>query len=516
MFRAVIPAKSFESFKFLIYISSFFHLILFYSLFYQNNQEKDNIIQFFFYLFLFVAIFQSIYSYLQLSGLLSNSHLFFKIGGTTGNPNVLATFLSLVWVYGFNHLLFSSKSKSRELYLLFASLSFIFPVIILLQCRTAWLSLLTGCVAGLFFRFRLHNYFKRKITWIYLLGIVILLSFSFSKLYSFKQNSADGRLYIWKLTTEMILKKPLLGYSFNRFEKEYNLYQANYFASLPENEKNFNRSFYTETCCNDFLEITFETGITGLTLFILVFYSAAKCFFRNLKTEKHNGHSVAAFSSLITFCLISLVNYNTVLPFSMLFLAFLLAVISLPEKKVYNFRGYKILGIACCIGLFFLGLREYNACNAQLKLKKLLEEKTAKKEFPEESKDIRNKLYPSGFALFAYSSFLSRYGLEKESLYELEKAKTVSSNYNIYIALGKRYTQEKRFKEAIEHFETAINMMPLLILPRYQLLMLYHQTGNTEAAKRQAALILDIQPVKESEDILKVKEKAKQYLNEYP
>ncbi|MCL2649542.1 MAG: O-antigen ligase family protein [Candidatus Azobacteroides sp.] len=470
----------------------------------------------FFYSFLFVAIFQSGYAYLQLAGLLSNPHSFFKMGGTIGNPNVLATFLSLILVYGFTYLLFSSKIKYKERCWLLMAFCFIFPVIILSQCRTAWLSLFVGFGVGLFFRFRMWSYFRHKTTWICLCVAIGLLSFASLKLYAFKQDSADGRLYIWKLTTEMILKKPLSGYGFNRFEREYNLYQASHFASLPDKEKNFNRSLYTETCCNDFIETTFELGVIGLLLFILIFFYAFKCFFKNLKIEKYDGHNMAAFASLIAFLLISLVNYNTVVPFSLLFLAFLLAVIPLPEKKIYSIKGYKILGLACCIGLSFLWIKEYDACKAQWKLEKMLEKETTKEEFLRESKDIREKLYPSGVNRSAYASILARTGFIRESLYELEEAKKVYSNYHMYIALGKCYTWEKRLKEAIEHFEIATNMAPLLILPRYRLLRLYHQAGNLEAAKRQATLILDIQPVKESEDILNVKEKAKQYLNTYP
>ena len=513
LFQSAISIRSFESIKALIYVFSFFHLILLYSFFHRDRLQKGNMISMFFYSFGFTAIFQSGYAYLQLAGLLNNPHSIFKMGGTIGNPNVLATFLSLILVYGFTYILFSTENKSKERYWLLTAFCFILPIILLSRCRTAWLSLLVGCNVSLFFRFRLWSYFRYKFTWICFIGAIGLFSFALSKLYTFKQESADGRLYIWRLTTEMIFEKPIFGYGFNQYEKEYNLYQANHFASLPEKEKNFNRSLYTETCYNDFMETTLESGIIGLILFILIFFYAFKYFFRNLKVEKCKEHNTAVSSSLIAFCLISLVNYNTVLPFSMLFFAFLLSVISLPEKKVYDIKGYKALGIAWCIGLGGWGMKEYDACKTQLELKILLEEKITKKEFLEESRIIEKKLYPSGVNMFTYASILSRYGLEEESVYELEEAKKVSSNYNIYNALGKRYAREKRFNEAIKHFEIATNMMPLLILPRYWLLKLYNQTGNIEAARTQATLILDIQPAKKSEDILNVKEKAKQYLD---
>lgn len=55
--------------------------------------------------------------------------------------------------------------------------------------------------------------------------IVIPLS---SQLYNAKKASADGRKLIWKLSAQMIPEKPLTGYGYGFFEKEYNLHQANY------------------------------------------------------------------------------------------------------------------------------------------------------------------------------------------------------------------------------------------------------------------------------------------------
>lgn len=52
-------------------------------------------------------------------------------------------------------------------------------------------------------------------------------------LYFVKKDSADGRILIWQCSAHMFADKPLLGYGIGGFQREYMLYQAEYFRNHP-------------------------------------------------------------------------------------------------------------------------------------------------------------------------------------------------------------------------------------------------------------------------------------------
>jgi O-antigen ligase len=322
-----------------IWILSFAHLLLLFAFFRRKNESQREKMCIIFSFFLITAVFQSLYAYSQLAGLTGNLYAHFAVGGTMGNPNIQAIFLSLVLVYALNEL-FWMKKKRKYPYLLTVSVVIILPVVVISQCRTAWLSLFVGVIAGICIRYNLFALLKKRLTWLtflVLLGMIVLGGY---KLYRFKQPSADGRLYIWKLTTRMISRNPLQGYGFNAFEKEYNLYQANYFDQLPDNEKRYDCNLYAKNAFNDFLENGLEMGISGMLLFLSIFFFAVKDYSRQSSDQKNPS----AFCSLLAWIVIALFNYNQTVPFNMLFLSFVLAALTM-KNSCRSFLLNKIIAL---------------------------------------------------------------------------------------------------------------------------------------------------------------------------
>jgi tetratricopeptide (TPR) repeat protein len=106
-----------------------------------------------------------------------------------------------------------------------------------------------------------------------------------------------------------------------------------------------------------------------------------------------------------------------------------------------------------------------------------------------------DNLEKTGKNLYFYASVLQRCGLKDAGMKKMEEAKELSSNYNIYIALGRMYGNKQDFETAVIHYRTASNMAPYLLAPRYELVRLLDKSGNKEAALDEARLIGTI-PVK--------------------
>lgn len=86
-------------------------------------------------------------------------------------------------------------------------------------------------------------------------------------LYQIKNNSADGRLLIWKLSTKMIAENPFKGYGYGLFERNYNLKQASYFANQTSSNTERRNASFVAMAYNDYLEQTIEGGILGLLFY---------------------------------------------------------------------------------------------------------------------------------------------------------------------------------------------------------------------------------------------------------
>ena len=82
-------------------------------------------------------------------------------------------------------------------------------------------------------------------------------------LYHQKQNSANGRLLIWKVSCEMIKDKPIFGHGYGAFKVKYMDYQADYFKNNPNSifailADNVKHPF------NEYIKIAVEFGIISL------------------------------------------------------------------------------------------------------------------------------------------------------------------------------------------------------------------------------------------------------------
>jgi O-antigen ligase len=129
--------------------------------------------------------------------------------------------------------------------------------------------------------------------------LVVFLFVSFSNAFNMqKVTSANWRLQIWRESIELIKKQPLLGYGVNMYMPQYQILRR----SFAENGASKYGPTYAHNC---FIQICFETGLLGLTAFILIIgrilYLAAVNFQRVGSVDgKTFFLSLGLFSSFIT------------------------------------------------------------------------------------------------------------------------------------------------------------------------------------------------------------------------
>jgi O-antigen ligase len=154
----------------------------------------------------------------------------FPMTGTLDNPAGFAVVLSAVLPFA----LFL-VSKKEIFWRVFGGLAAVlFIVTVALSHSRAGIIAIT-VISGLWFGMAFNlRWLKQWGRGVRVLAGSIIMVIILSGLYLLKKDSADGRLLIWKCTAKMIADKPLLGHGAGGFQREYMLYQADYFKNHPE------------------------------------------------------------------------------------------------------------------------------------------------------------------------------------------------------------------------------------------------------------------------------------------
>ena len=108
-----------------------------------------------------------------------------------------------------------------------------------------------------------------KLSIVHYSAILVVSILLFVGLFFFKKDSANGRLLIWKCSTQLILQKPILGHGGNGFNANYMNEQATYLASHPDS-KYIMLSDNVREPFNEFIRWGVNYGIVGLSLTMLL------------------------------------------------------------------------------------------------------------------------------------------------------------------------------------------------------------------------------------------------------
>ncbi len=216
---------------------------------------------------LLMGAVQLLWMTLQAVGIVSSVNEFFVVTGTNENPNATAMLLAAVLPFA---VMVTRRCRHHICYAIFSLVCLVF--LLVLQCRSAFLGLLVfGLVWSLGsqgVRMRWRNVPNR---WKICIVAVVAVTFAAAALiaYHAKQDSADGRLLVWKLSAAMIRENPQ-GVGIGLFEKAYNLRQADYFASGCSAATERHLASAVAMAYNDFLEHGVSAGIVGLLFSVAV------------------------------------------------------------------------------------------------------------------------------------------------------------------------------------------------------------------------------------------------------
>jgi O-antigen polymerase len=468
---------------------------------------------------------ESCYCLSQFLGFFSSQSKLFAVTGSWVNPNVVAQFLAITIPFFLYLLQFQFKK------IMLSCLGIVLIALVLLKCRSAYIGSVVSVIVyyGLKYDFKswlINPKNKKSVRTLFVIFLILVIPLA-SNLYTSKKASADGRIFIWKLSAMMAIEKPITGYGYGLFEKEYNLFQAAYIGQGKATLEEQTTAGPTLMPYNEILQNAVNGGAIGLLLF-LVFFSSLLISNQPKRAEdlniiapsvgitNKNNLAPLAYAGIVGFLVMSLVNFAIQVVPVMAVLILYAAIVcrhlnpicltyksSFLLSKWLNFTRKSFVCLCCCYLLYaVLNIAYADSLNKKASILK------SNGQFKEALKlmiSIENwqKEEPNYWSNYANIHFLNKDFLAAQKC--IGCAKKLSSTPNLYLGSGICYYNQKLYAQAIKQYTRLVLLHPSKFNYRFRLMTAYFKNKDTTNALIVAKGILDLKPKIPSEKVTKYK-----------
>lgn len=430
---------------------------------------------------LIVGFVEAIIGFGQLYGFFPSGHYLFKTTGTFLNPGPYGGFIALMFPLTLHYWLYFRKRKKILRYV-FLSIGMVcllvFPATL---SRTAWGAAAIGCMLIAIYETGItdklkdlyQKYRKRAVLCIVL--FCLLSGGVIYGIYQFKKDSANGRLFIWKITALAIQDASLKGVGLGGFPAAYAQSQINYFKEKEASAIEKHVAGSPEYAFNEYLRIFLEQGIAGGILFLFL---TSLIIRRGIKNEQ-----IGAAGSFLSLSVFAIASYPYYLwEFLVVWVLLATICVSQTEFSLSKFSKNRRISIFALFAVFIL-IASLSICVAQWyfyhRASKEWEKIRPFYTMKAYSKIIDNyiRLYPQ---LNHDPKFVFEYAvtLNAEKRYEqadsiLSRGLQISCDPMFYNVKGRNYHEMGAYRKAEACYMNAIYLIPERIYPYYLLTKLY-------------------------------------------
>ncbi|MEG2856661.1 O-antigen ligase family protein [Bacteroides sp.] len=452
----------------------------------------------------------------QLYGFSYSNHSLYKMTGSFFNPGPYSGYLAMVFPLCLSEWL-RLKEKSKRMWLETGQLYIAGSTMVLILCvlpagmsRSAWLATFLsslwvwGMHCGWLSKCkRLWKEHPKRMVGLCVLALFCVL-LAMGGTFYLKKDSANGRLFMWKISCKAIAQQPITGYGQGRFAEAYGTAQEAYFAKGGYSEQEELVAGSPEYAFNEYLQLAVEHGIPVL-LCVLLFIGF--CLWRGIAQGR-----VGACSAVFSLLVFAFSSYPMQLPIFIITFAFLLAACVVGRSRIALGVFALVIGLAATV---YYRQNGYEASKEWARSRMLYHSGAyngAKAEYA--------KLYPE---LKTRPAFLFEYGhcLHKLNEYEasneiLKEAATRSCDPMIFNIIAKNEQLQGRYASAEGWLKRSVNLLPGRIYPYYLLAKLYAEPTfyQPEKIKQVATVVLTKEPKVQSTAVKEMREEMKKLLKD--
>lgn len=371
------------------------------------------------------------------------------------------------------------------------------------QGRAGWLGLV---VALSYIAYQYLPMLRKRIVLYPVLVAFLLLS---AVLFSYKSDSSNGRLLIYKISAGMLKDNWLFGIGHGQFKVQYNQYQAKYFASHNIDSKEALLADNIFYAFNDLLQAVIENGII-IFMFLMAMIFLLLMQIKNTKINSNNKHLfTASVASLICILTGSLFSYPLqIFPIAVQAILCLSIINSLSQTRTKKINLFKtssyILKLALVILNIFLIISFYFYFNYKTKSNEAIKLKRGgfKQKAIEAYKDLRSSQFMDDDALYSYAQELHYSNQLQQAKEVIDKAKKYYTSNEVYKLSAAIEKELRNYSQAEKDYKAAIYMVPNRMLSRKNLLEFYLERKDTVNAIYWSNSIINM-PVKFPSQITK-------------
>lgn len=439
------------------------------------------------------GVLEMVYALLQFFKVIPSFNRFYTYTGSFDNPAVFAMLLSVCVPVAVH---FALRNRNSMLWWTAAALMYVF-----IGCSESRSGLIAATVSSFWVYLSADESLRRKLLSKRILAIAVPVILALAVLlYLFKADSANGRLLMWRVSFEMFLDRPLLGFGIDGFTSRYMQYQADFFLNHPGSPfillaDNVNNPF------NEFLNVLVNFGLVGLLAVLAVLSFTVRTLYKG--NDEHRHLLTGLILTIIVWCMFS---YPLSVQFVWATILFILTAAFF--TVLVNSRIVNLATSAAC----FVGIAAAIVCFIPQREWKIISERSLAGQteavLPDYSR-LEKNLGHNGKFLYNYGAELHFSGHYNESLTVLDKCSLYLNDYDVQMLMADCYQNIGDTLNAVGRYRAASNMIPYKFLPLYNTMKLYIGQGDSLAAFNVANEILSKQvKVERSKTVQRIIEEA--------
>ena len=460
---------------------------------------------------------EAVWGLRQIYGLAVSNHSLYALTGSFYNPGPYSGYLAMIFplcLYEWLNLKERTErtwAEQGKYYIALGVMLLILCVLPAGMSRSAWIAAaISGTwVYGMHVSWgsKLKEFgrkYKKKLVLACIAGSVIIIVAGYA-LFQLKATSANGRLFMWKISSMAIAESPVIGHGTGNFVSAYGRAQENYFANGEFSETEELVAGSPEYAFNEYLQVAMEYGIPFLLVVSLVI---AFCLWKGSSEGR-----IGICGGVISFLVFSFSSYPMQIPGFAVTFYLLLAACAIGRSKVILFLFISMMAL---LGTYYWRNNQYAACKDWYRSKMLYNIGAY-----QSAKEDYGKLYPElanrGAFLFEYGYSLHKLKEYDNSTRILEEAMAHSNDPMILNIIGKNYQALGDYEKAEEYLIRSTHRLPGRIYPYYLLVKLYAepQYRQPEKLKYAAEIVLTKEPKVQSTAIREMREDVKKIIVDY-
>ena len=456
----------------------------------------------------------------QIAGIYPSNHSLFVLTGTFYNPGPYSGYLAAVLPIALHRMLVSNGKKDRlSVVQYYFSMCVLLPICCVLPAgmsRAAWFASLISCgYVGLrAYRVKVKSFVSKHRYAVS--GVLIVGALLASSAYFMKRDSADGRLLIWKITSQAIASSPWGEENGRTFSAIYGDAQERYFTNCEYSESEAWVAGTPDFAFNEFLQIAVEHGIWVSVLFVTVLLVLLKI----AGSRKHLAGMGGCLVSLMVFACFSYpLHIPAIVSVWLLTLMVLcgegLIMIKRKRNAVAVLLPVVVAGLTASMNMYGIYSERTRAVREWMPVR-VLNHSGAFNAAAEEYGKLYDKMSWNKDFCFEYGRALYKVGSYDKAEEVLLKAMAVSGDPMILNMLGRNAQENGEYKKAEKYLLRSTHRLPERIYPHYLLVKLYAEPEFFDRIKfvSEAEHVLNAKPKVNSTAIREMKQEVNKILRD--